>query len=228
MILDYGSFASASTAIHALQGLSLLGLGAAEAYAVDNPGRRAPVAAALLMIACAAASVLAIFAMPGGWSLDQLSVALNVRRGFYLFIAFSCLYCSAGLSRLTQEALGRAGGAWRNMSLLFISCAAGLYFLLPWRVNESVWRETLALHAAIGVTLLLAVVSAAAYIMTGRRRLRIAWAVLLLAAGLQLVTYRETPAAYEMRLVTIQSENQGAAPAAAKNATHPHKERTRR
>lgn len=229
MNIDYGSFVRASTAIHALQGASLLAFGAAEAYAVDNPGRRAPVAASLAMVACAAASALVVFAMPGGWSFDQLSAALNARRGFYLFIAFACVYCSAGLSRLTQEALGREGGAWRNLSLFFLLCAAGLYFLLPWRVNEAAWRGSLTLHAAIGTSLLLAVAAAAAHLFTGRRWLRIAWASLLLLAGLQLVVYRERPAAYDLQLVTIQSANPDAAPVrAAKNATHPRKERTRR
>lgn len=229
MTVDYSSFAKASTLIHLFQGIALIGLGAAEAYALDNPGRKAPLFSALLLAACGAAGVVAVLALPGGWSLEQLGVALNLRRGFYLFIAFSCLFCAAGLSRVTQTAIGRDGGGWRNLFLLLLAAAGALYFLLAWRVNVEVRREVLVLHSTMGVTLLLAVAAKAAHIITGRRRLHIAWAVLLLVTGLQLATYREKREAFEIRLITMQAGPQnGLPPAKAIDATTADKERPRR
>lgn len=205
MIIDYNGLARASTAIHAVQGAGLLVLGAAEAYAADNPSSRAPLAGALALLAAAAAAPLLMLALAAGWDFPLLKAVLDARRGFYLFIAFSSLFAAAGLSRITQAAVPGGGRGWQFSFLFFLAAAAGLYFLFAWRVNEAAWRQVLALHAAIGVTLALAVAAKAANIFSGRRWLHVAWGVLLLTAGAQLLLYRETPAAFGINIVTFQA-----------------------
>lgn len=216
MTLDYGDFTRASNLIHWLQGGALLALGAAEAYAERNKSGKAVLAASLLLAFSGAAMFAAILALPGGWDLKQLAAALQQRQGFYLFIAFACLYTSAGLCLLTHEALGRGGG-WRAMFLILLAFSGVLYFSLAWRVNEEAWREVLAWHSAIGSTLLLAVAARTADLFFGRRALRLAWAALLMAAGLQLVSYKETSGAFAPRLVTLESSPE----LAAQNAKTP-------
>ena len=223
MTIDYGDFTRASDLIHRLQGGALLALGAAEAYAQDNKGKKAVLAASLLFTFAGAAMLAAVLALPGGWSLEQLATALQARRGFHLFIAFSCLYCAAGLSRFMQESFGRA--AWRSVFLFLLALIVGLYFALAWRVNEEAWRQVLVWHSAIGFTLLLAVAVKSADIFLRRRALRLAWAVLLMMAGLQLVSYREAPGAFAPRLVTLESAPEIPPVAVPKNAKTADKKR---
>jgi len=205
MTIDYVDFTKASNLIHWLQGGALLLLGAAEAYALDNKGKKIPAAAALTLAVSGVAMFAAILALPGGWSFSQLSAALQVRRGFYLFIAFACLYCGAGLSRFTHETLGRENGGWRVMFLILLAFAGALYFTMAWRVNEDAWQQVLVWHSAIGFTLLLAVAVKAADIFYKRRALHLAWAVLLMMTGLQLASYKEAPGSFAPRLVTFES-----------------------
>lgn len=226
MTLDYGSFAKASTLIHLVQGSALVLLGAVEAYSLDNPGRKAALAGPAALLLAALAMPALIMALPAGWSLDGLRLALEVRRGFLVFFAFACLFGAAGLSRLTQLALGRSGGGWQNLFFVFLALIGLLYFLLPYRVNEEALREVLVWHAAIGCTLLLAVALKAAYSFSGRRGLHVAWAVLLMITGLQLLTYQERPDSYGLRLVTMESAPPPVLP--AKNARPADKERPAR
>lgn len=226
MTLDYGTFAKASTLIHLAQGSALVLLGAAEAYSLDNPGRKAALAGPAALLLAALAMPVLIMALPAGWSLDGLRLALEVRRGFLIFFAFACLFGAAGLSRLTQLALGRSGGGWQTLFFGFLTLIGLLYFLLPYRVNEEALREVLVWHAAIGCTLLLAVALKAAHSFSGRRALHVAWAVLLMITGLQLLTYQESPSSYGLRLVTMESAPPPVAP--AKNARPADKERPAR
>ncbi|MEK7721433.1 MAG: hypothetical protein AAB359_03490 [Elusimicrobiota bacterium] len=205
MTIDYGDFTRASNIIHWLQGGALLALGSAEAYALENKGKKFILAASLVLAVSGAAMFAVMLALPGGWSFAQLAVALQVRRGFYLFIAFACLYGAAGLSLLTHEALGRGGGGWRTLFLALLAFSGALYFIMAWRVNEEAWRQVLVWHSAIGFTLLLAVLAKAADIFLYRRSLHLAWAALLMITGLQLVSYREMPGDFAPRLVTSES-----------------------
>lgn len=224
MTLDYADFTKASNLVHWLQGGALLVLGAAEAYALQGKGRKAVLVASLLLAVSGAAMFAAVFALPGGWSFGQLASALQARRGFYLFIAFACLYGAAGLCLLMHEALGRGEGGWRALFLALLAFSGVLYFTMAWRVNEEAWRQVLAWHSAIGATLLLAVAAKAADIFLGRRSLRLAWAALLMAAGLQLAAYKETPGAFSPRLVTLESSPE-VPPVTVKNAKPADKER---
>ena len=155
MILNDASFTAASTLIHMAQGAALLALGAVEAYSVDNQVKKLALAGPLLLLAAAAAVPLAVLALPGGWNLEAARAALDARRGFYLFVALACLFGAAGLSRLTQVSTGAKGGGWQALFLVFLAVAGGLYFMLPWRVNEDMWRPVYLarcyrLHTAAG------------------------------------------------------------------------------
>ena len=205
MTIDYDSFSRASTAIHLAQGAALFVLGAAEAYSHDNPGSRAVLAGPLALLAAALAIPLIMLGVAGNWNMDQLRAALDIRRGFYLFIAFACLFGAAGMSRLTQAVIKKAGGGWQAAFLFFLAGAGVLYFLLAWRVNEEAWHQVFAWHSAMGATLLLAVAAKAAHVFSGRRLLHAAWGVLLLVTAVQLMSYRETPAAFGLRMVTFQT-----------------------
>jgi hypothetical protein len=57
----------------------------------------------------------------------------------------------------------------------------------------------------MGSTLLLAVAFKTAYVFSGRRKLHLAWAALLMVTALQLMTYRETESSFGLRMVTIES-----------------------
>lgn len=226
MTLDYADFTRASNLVHVTQGAALLLLGAAEAWALDNKGRRAVIAAAALMALSGAVMFAAVLGLPGGWSFAQLGEALGIRRGFYIFIAFAFVYAAAGFSLLTHEALDRRGAGWQAIFLALLAFAGALYFVLAWRVNPAAWREVLVWHSAIGATLLLAVAARAASLFLPRRGLAAAWAVLLMITGLQLVSYRENDEAFAPRLVTIEAAPAAAPAGALKNAKPADKERT--
>lgn len=180
-------------------------LGAAEAYSLDNPGRKAEIVGPLSLLAAAAAIPLIMLALPGAWSLSQLRLALEMRGGFYLFLAFASLLGAAGLSRITQFAVQRDGGRWQGLFLFFLAAVGLLYFFMASRVNEEAWRQVMVWHAAAGATLLLAVTFKTAHIFLGRRFLHIGWSALLMATALQLLTYKEVPEAFSMRLVTFET-----------------------
>lgn len=229
-MVNYDAFTKASTLIHSAQGAALLLLGAVEAYTADNPEHKARFAGPLALLAAAAAIPLAALALPAGWSLENFKPALDARRGFYLFIAFACFYGAAGLSRLTQLLMDRRAGGWQALFLAFLAACGALYLLLPWRVNEEAWRQTLPWHAAVGVTLLLAVALKIAHVFSGRRKLQLAWAALLVLASLQLISYRETEGAFGLRMATLQSSPELPAAKAAvrprsEHAPTPRKER---
>lgn len=205
MIIDFDSLARASTGMHAAQGAGLFLLGAAEAYLHDNPGSRLSAAGPLALLAAALAVPLVMLAVAAHWDFEQLRAVLDLRRGFYLFIALACLFGSAGLSRLTQLAVKKESGGWQAAFLVFLAAAGALYFLMAWRVNEEAWRQVLAWHAAMGATLLLAAAAKAASLISKRRALHFAWCVLLMMTAVQLLSYREAPGAFGMRMVTFQT-----------------------
>lgn len=208
MTIDYSDFTRASNLLHAVQGAALLLLGAAQVYAAENRARTLNLLAAAALALSGAVMIAVMLAVPGGWSFGQLSVALTVRRGFYLFIALACIFSAAGLSLLTKEALGRKGGGWQAAFLVLLAFAGVVYFLAASRVNEEAWRRVLVWHSAIGATLLLAVAAKAADILMPRRALRLAWAVLLVMTGLQLITYRETDGAFAARMITMEASSE--------------------
>jgi len=117
MTIDYGDFTKASNIVHWLQGGALLALGAAEAYTLGDKGKKLVLAAALVLAVSGAAMFAAVLALPGGWSFEQLQTALNVRRGFYLFIAFACLYGWPASACSCTRRLGAAAGAGARCSL---------------------------------------------------------------------------------------------------------------
>lgn len=226
MTLDFADFTRASNLVHSAQGAALLLLGAAEAWTLDNKGRRPAIAAAAALVLSGAVMFLAVLGLPGGWSLGQLAEALNLRRGFYLFIAFSFVYAAAGFSLLTHEALERRGSGWQAVFLGLLAFAGALYFVLAWRVNPEAWREVLVWHSAIGATLLLAVAARAVSLFLPKRSLAVAWAALLMLTGLQLVSYRESDEAFAPRLVTIETAPATPPAAALNNAKPADKKRT--
>lgn len=205
MIIDFDNLARASTGMHAAQGAGLFLLGAAEAYLHDNPGSRLSLAGPLALLAAAAAIPLVMLGVAGNWRFEELRAVLDVRRGFYLFIALACLFGSAGLSRLAQLSARKEGGGWQAAFLVFLAAAGALYFLMAWRVNEEAWRQVLVWHAAIGGGLVLAAAAKAAHLFSGRRALHFAWCVLLMISAVQLLSYRESPGAFGVRMVTFQA-----------------------
>jgi hypothetical protein len=226
MTMDFADFTRASNLAHLAQGGALLLLGAAEAWTLDNKSRRLTIAAAAALALSGAVIFLAVLGLPGGWNFERLGEALNLRRGFYLFVAFAFVYAAAGFSLLTHVALERRGSGWQAIFLALLAFAGVLYFVLAWRVNPAAWREVLVWHSAIGATLLLAVAAKTASLFVPERALGLAWAVLLMITGLQLVSYRETEEAFAPRLVTIEAAPAAPPAGALNNAKPADKERT--
>ncbi|MGD9642848.1 MAG: hypothetical protein AB7V08_08920 [Elusimicrobiales bacterium] len=226
MTLDFADFTRASNLSHLAQGAALLLLGAAEAWALDNKNRRFIIAAAAALALSGVVMFLAVLGLPGGWSLAQLGEALTLRRGFYLFLAFAFVYAAAGFSLLTHEAVERRGSGWQVIFLALLAFAGVLYFVLAWRVNPEAWREVLVWHSAIGATLLLAVGAKTASLFVPRRALGLAWAVLLMITGLQLVSYRESEETFAPKLVTIEAAPAAPPAGALNNAKPADKKRT--
>ena len=220
MTIDYASFARASTLIHVIQGAALLLLGVAEACTLTKPGNKAELTASLALLLAGVGSFFVILALPGSWSFGQMLAALAERRGFYVFIAFSCLFAAAGLSRLMEYAMGKQNGGWQKLFVFLVAMIGVLYLLLPGRVNEEAFRQVLVPHAFIGGVLLAAVLFKAAHFIFEKKALHIAWAALLVAASFQLFAYRETPDAFGVRSVTLEL-GPGAALPAAENASIP-------
>lgn len=205
MNVSYDSFARASTLLHCLQGAAFLLLGAAEVYDIQKQGRRAELVGPLAMCLAGVLGFVVILALPGGWDVKELAAALTARSGFYIFLSFSCLFAAAGLSRLMQHLIRPVHGWWQNSFLLFTAAIGVLYFTLAWRVNEEARWAVFVAHAGIGGALLLAVLAQTVYIFSGLRVLRVCWAVLLLAAAVQLLAYREPVATFGLRSVTLNS-----------------------
>ena len=206
MTLGQDSFNSASTAMHMLQGAALLGFGLAEIYpAGESLRRKLSLAASLGLALGAAGAAAAMLYFLGGWSLKDALFALNIKKGFYVFVAFACYYASAGLSRFMYLASEEKSRHWHHISLVFLAASAALYFTLGSKVHEEAAGPVGAANAAIGAALLAALLAKVLHGFLKKKAFHIAWAVLLLIASVQLLAYRENEEAFEYRLVTVQS-----------------------
>ncbi|PIU19396.1 MAG: hypothetical protein COT18_07705 [Elusimicrobia bacterium CG08_land_8_20_14_0_20_59_10] len=204
MAIDFDNFARVSTLVHSIQGASLLLLGAAEAYLIKKPGHKAGLAGPFALILGGGACICVILALLGGWSFDGLAQALAARKGFYIFIASSCLFAAAGLSRLMQHAAGERGRSWQVVFLLLMAMTGVLYLMTAGRVNEEVFRQVMIPHSFMGGALLLGVLARAGQLFFGRKALHLAWVALLTVASFQLLAYRENPGSFGVRTVTLE------------------------
>ena len=205
MIVDYDSLTRASTLLHRLQGGAFLLLGAAELYALKNPGKRAELIGPLALLLAGFLGFAVILALPGGGEPGALAAALAARGGFRLFIAFSCLFLAAGLSGLMAYLTGPVARRWQVVFILLLTAVSALYFLLPWRVHEDAWRAVFVPHAVMGGALLLALLAKVISAFSGRRAFQAAWAALVLLTAVQLLAYREAAATFGPRMQTLQA-----------------------
>lgn len=206
MTLGPDSFNAASTAMHVMQGAALLALGLAEACPAGAAARRKlDLAASLALVLAAAGAAAAMLNFLGGWSLKDALFALNIKKGFYIFVAFACYYASAGLSRFMYLASGEKNANWDHVSLVFLAASAALYFTMGSKVHEEAAGAVGAANSAIGAAIFAALLARVLHGFFKRKALHIAWAALLLIASFQLLAYRENKSAFEYRLVTVQS-----------------------
>lgn len=217
------SFNAASTAMHIMQGAALLALGLAELRPAGAPRRKMDMAASLALVLAAAGAAAAMLYFLGGWSLKDAIFALNIKKGFYVFVALACYYASAGLSRLMYLASEEKSPVWRHLSLVFLTAGAALYFTMGSKVHEEAARSVGLANSAIGGALLAALLAKVLHGFLKRRVFHIAWTALLLLASIQLLSYRENKDAFEYRLVAIQAgpELRPAAAGAAQIAVPP-------
>jgi len=189
-----------------MQGAALLALGLTEAYTPDNPlHKKINLAAPLVFVLSAAGAAAAMLYFLGGWSVKSALFALNIKKGFYIFVALACYYASAGLSRFMYLVSDEKSRGWHYVSLIFLTAIAALYFTMGAKVNEEAADAVGAAHSAIGATLLAAVLARFLHGFLKRKALHVAWAAFLLLASFQLLTYRETRSAFEYRIVTIEA-----------------------
>jgi len=95
--------------------------------------------------------------------------------------------------------------------------------------ERKIWRARVAAafeQIWLRLWLLLAVAAKTASLFLPKRALGLAWAVLLMITGLQLVSYRESDEAFAPRLVTIKAAPAAPPAGALKNAKPADKERT--
>lgn len=217
------SFNSASTAMHVMQGAGLLALCLAEVCPAGALRRKLDLAASLALVLAAAGAAAAMLYFLGGWSVKDALAALNIKRGFYVFVAFACYYASAGLSRLMYLASGEKSAVWRHLTLVFLAAGAALYFTMGSKVHEDAARSVGAVNSAIGGVLLAALLAKVLHGFLKRNVFHLAWAALLFIASVQLLAYRENSAAFDCRMVTIRSgpEEPAAAGAAQISVTPP-------
>ena len=217
-LIDPENLRRASTLIHVCQGGALLVLGMTEAYAADNQVKKInflPPAAFILGAALMLGSMLYFL---GGWKLQPLRDALELKGGFYIFAAFAWFFAAAGLSRLMALYMGEKGGIWQFLFLSFLCVTALLYFSVPYKVNEAAWLPVFAAHTGMAITLLAAVLAKLFHFFLKKKTFQVIWAVLLLATAGQLLIYRENPRAFEFRVVTIKSSPEPEIPVIKKPA----------
>jgi len=203
MTLNFNSFNLASNAIHLMQGAALLTLGLTEAYTLDNPRhKKINPAAPLAFVLSAAGAAIAMLYFLGGWSVKNTLFALNVKRGFYIFVTFACCYAASGLSRVTYLASDEKNRGWHYLSLAFLAAIGALYFTMGGKVNEEASYIVSVAHSSIGATLLVAVLAEFLYGFLRRKAFHILWTALLIITAFQLLTYRENKNAFEYRLIT--------------------------
>lgn len=206
--------------MHVMQGAALLALGLAEACPAGALRRKLGVAAALALVLAAAGAAAAMLYFLGGWSVKDALFALNIKKGFYVFVAFACYYASAGLSRLMYLASEEKSATWHHISLVFLTASAALYFTMSTKVHEEAAGAVGAVNSAIGGAMLAALLAKVLHGFLKRKVFHLAWAAFLFIASIQLLAYRENKNAFEYRLVAVQSgpELKPAAAGAAQTA----------
>jgi len=209
MSLDPSAFSKASSLIHFLQGTAFFVLASAQIY-VQRGGRKLLRAAGPAAFFIAGLGGLAvILALPGGWSPAAATHALVARKGFQIFVGLSFLFTAAGLSGFMAMAGGAAGERWHKVFAAFVMFIAVLYFLVPWRINDIARQHALTPHYLTGGMLLLGVLAGLAHSFSGKVAFLRACAFFFIVAAVQLMFYREVPAAYEPFMVTFTSGDSG-------------------
>ncbi len=203
--VDPALFQHTSTAAHALQGMALIALATGEALSAGGKFRWLRFAGPTAFILCGGLTLWTMYLLLGGGSLPQLKAALELKGGFYIFPAFAWLYAAAGLCSLMAEARGEKTGTWRFFFLTLLAAIGLLYFAVASRVDEAAKSLVLARHSAIGAAILTAAAADAARPYVGGRKLLAAWCALLLAAGVQLLLYRELPSSFNYSGVTVRA-----------------------
>lgn len=192
--------------MHVMQGAALLALGLAEACPAGAAARRnLDLAASLALVLAAAGAAAAMLYFLGGWGPKDALFALNIKKGFYVFVAFACYYASAGLSRFMYLASGEKNANWDRISLVFLAAIAALYFTMGSKTNEDAAGAVGAANSAIGAAIFAALLARVLHGFLKRKGFHLAWAAFLLIASFQLLAYRENKSAFEYRLVTVQS-----------------------
>ncbi|HAH32683.1 MAG TPA: hypothetical protein DCL44_10265 [Elusimicrobia bacterium] len=217
-LVDPENFRRASTFIHVSQGAALLVLGAVEAYTIDNKAKRTHFLPPAAFLVASALMLCSVFYFLGGWKLQTVRDALELRAGFYVFTAFAWFFTAAGLSRLMALYMGEKGGLWQFLFLGFLCVIGLLYFSVPYRVNETAWDPVFAAHTAMGFTLIAATIMKVFNFFIKIKALNVIWAILILTTAGQLLFYREDPRAFEYHSVTLQSSPAPQVPAAKDTA----------
>jgi len=214
MTLNFDSYNTASTAIHVAQGCALLVLGLTEAYAGLETDRRIKLVSPAVFLLSGAAMALFMLYFLGGWSLDGAFGALKMKNGFFIFVSFACFYACAGFSLLTFLFSGEKSRGWWYLFLFFLAVIALLYFRVSTRVGSGAAAQVALYHSGLGVTLLAAVLLKFLHGFRPRRTFHFGWSALLLITSVQLLGYREVKGAFDLHVVSLNTEASQVVPAA--------------
>ncbi|MCK5582445.1 MAG: hypothetical protein KAI33_01575, partial [Elusimicrobiales bacterium] len=163
--------------------------------------------APLAFIAAGALSLLAIIIVVGDWSFDFAISVMKIKPGFFIFMALSCVFISAGFSGVLFESDRKKNKFWGYAYWIFIFTIAVLYAIMPFRVNDEARVFVMANHIAMAITLTMALVLKISEFFTEKKIIKILGIIFLLITSFQLLIYKENADSFKHRIVTIKSES---------------------
>jgi hypothetical protein len=204
------NFRLASNYIHFVQGAAFLIIGLMAAYLHDKEKKsqeKFKFIAPLSFIIAGALSFLIIINVLGHWSFDSAIAIMKIKPGFFIFLALSCVFVSAGFSGVLFESDRQKNKVWGFFYWIFIFAIAGLYALMHTRVNNEASVFVMTNHIAMAGTLGIALIFLLAMVFTKKKFIKVFVIVFFLITSFQLLTYKESAESFKSKVVTLEAGN---------------------
>ncbi|MCG2726015.1 MAG: hypothetical protein L6420_07145 [Elusimicrobia bacterium] len=204
------NFRLVSTLIHFLQGAAFFIIGVIAIYIHENGGKaqeKLKFISPLAFIAAGAVSLLAIIIILGDWSFESAIAIMKIKPGFFIFMALSCVFMSAGFSGVLFAADKKKNKVWGYFYWIFIFSIAVLYALMHTRVNNAASAFVMANHIVMAGALAIALVFKITEFFAEKKIIRTLGIIFLLITSFQLLIYKESENSFKYEIVTIKSEN---------------------
>ncbi|MEA3306399.1 MAG: hypothetical protein U9Q34_01265 [Elusimicrobiota bacterium] len=204
------NFRVASNYIHFLHGsvFFIMGITAAYVHVKEKKDQgKFRFISPLSFIIAGVLSFLVIIGVLGHWSLESAIVVMKIKPGFFIFMALSCIFVSAGVSGVLFEADRGANKFWGFFYWIFIIAIAALYAFMHTRVNSEASLFVMTHHIAMAGTLTMALIFKLTGIFTEKKVIKIFAIVFLLITSFQLLTYKENDNSFKRRVITVETGN---------------------